>query len=460
MSTDTFPLTKNPRPYRFPDGVKHNLLWEGLKNFGPVEPIPFFERLKRDFGSAATYRVGKQKVVFLADPELIREVLVVQNDNFVKGEPVRRTKMLLGNGMITAERADWRTQRQAAQPAFHRQRIKRYADQMVELTIEECYAIRPGEPFDLAQRLMELALKIVAKTLFDTDLRAEARTVAQEITNIMNVYNFMMVLPAPQLLLHFPFPQIVAFHKARRRVDATVHRMIDEHLHGAKRGSDDLLSMMIQSMPNVETEAGKQQLRDQVVTIFLAGYETTANALAWIFRLLGEHPDIEQRLVTEINDVLHGRAATVDDVPQLKYTEMVLAESLRLYPPAWAQVRQSLNNFQLGDYFLPAGTTIVMSQWIMHRSEEFFPDPLRFDPERFRPEAKAGRPKFAYFPFGGGGRQCIGEAFAWMEGALVLATILQRWRFRLIPGQEFKPQSLITLRPKGGVRVVAEPAAS
>ena len=455
MSTGTLHLQEN-RDYRFPRGVEHNLLWEGLRNLGPIDPIVFFERLQRDYGRVASYRVGRQRVVFLADPELIREVLVVQNDNFVKGEPVRRTKMLIGNGMITAERADWRNQRQAAQPAFHRQRIKRYADEMVELTLAECAHIRPGQSFDLAQTFMELALKIVAKTLFDTELNDEASIVAHEISNIMDVYNFMMVLPAPHLLLHFPFPQVLAFRKARHRVDATVNRMIEEHLHGPKRECGDLLSMMIQAMPNVETPEGKQQLRDQVVTIFLAGYETTANALAWTFRLLGEHPEVEQRLLEEVDTVLGGRTATVDDVPQLKYAEMVLAESMRLYPPAWAQVRQALNDFQLGEYFLPAGTTVLMSQWIMHRSPEFYPDPLRFDPERFRPEEKSRRPKFAYFPFGGGGRQCIGEAFAWMEGALILATLLQRWRFRLVPGQKFEPQSLITLRPKDGVQVIAE----
>ena len=458
MSSETlhFP-SGGERQYRFPPGVEHNLLWEGLRNLGPIEPIPFFERLRRDYGKLASYRVGRQRVVFVSDPELIREVLVVQNDNFVKGEPVRRTKMLLGEGMITAEHASWRTQRQAAQPAFHRQRIRTYAENIVELATVSREQVRAGESFDLSRFLMELALKIVAKTLFNTELDAEAAMIAQEINNIMDVYNFMMVLPAPQLFLHFPLPQVVKFHRARRRVDAAVNRMIEEHLHGAKRGTGDLLSMMIETLPNVESEAGKEQLRDQVVTIFLAGYETTANALAWTFRLVGEHPEVERKLLQEIARVLNGRAPTMEDVPQFKYAEMVLAEAMRLYPPAWAQVRQALRDFDLGGYRLPAGTTVVMSQWIMHRSEEFFPDPLRFDPERFLPAAKAGRPKFAYFPFGGGARQCIGEAFAWMEGILVLTTLLQRWHFHLVPGQNFTPQSLITLRPKFGVKVVSEP---
>ena len=458
MGTQAVDLpSKEARAYNFPPGVPHNLIWEALRNLGPVDPIPFFERLVRDYGKMASYRVGSQRVIFVSDPDLIREVLVVQNENFIKGDPVQRTKILLGDGMITAEHAEWRRQRQAAQPAFHRQRIKRYADEMVDLTLAARERIVAGKPFDIARFLMELTLQVVSKSLFDTDLGSEAATVAGEINNIMDVYNFMMVVPAPHLLLHFPFPQVLAFHKARRRVDATVNRMIEEHLHGSKRDNGDLLSMMIESVPDVESEAGKRQLRDQVITVFLAGYETTANALAWTIRLIGEHPEVEQRLLTEIDSVLNGRTALMEDVPQLKYTEMVLAESMRLYPPAWAQVRQSLSDFQLGDYYLPARTTVLMSQWIMHRSADFFPDPLRFDPERFRPEAKAGRPKFAYFPFGGGARQCIGEAFAWMEGALLLGTLLQRWRFRLLPGQSFEPQSLITLRPKNGVVVVAEP---
>ncbi len=457
MSSETLHLpADHARKYNFPRGVEHNLLWEGLKNLGPIDPILFFERLKRDYGKIGSYRVGKQKVVFLADPELIREVLVVQNDNFVKGEPVRRTKVLLGNGMITAEQQDWRSQRQAAQPAFHRQRVKRYADEMVGLTVEARERIVPGLEFDLAQMFMELALKVVGKTLFDTELEREAGVVAREISNIMDVYNFMMAVPAPHLLLHLPWPQVIKFRKARKRVDETVNRMIESHLHGPKRDCGDLLSMMIQAMPNVDSPGGREQLRDQVVTIFLAGYETTANALAWTCRLLGEHPEVERRLLAEVDEVLNGRMASIEDVPQLKYTDMVLAEAMRLYPPAWAMVRQGLNDFQLGEYLLPAGTTVMMSQWVMHRNEEFWSDPLRFDPERFRPEAKAGRPKFAYFPFGGGARQCIGEAFAWMEGALLLATLLQKYRFRLMPGQTFEPQSLITLRPRNGVKVVAE----
>ncbi len=199
-----------------------------------------------------------------------------------------------------------------------------------------------------------------------------------------------------------------------------------------------------------------EQLRDEVLTIFLAGYETVANALTWTWMLLGQNPEAEARMHAEIDAVLRGEPPTLDDLPRLKYTEMVFAESMRLYPPAWAMGRQATRDIEIGPYKLPAGSYLFFSQYIMQRSAEQFPEPLRFDPERFTAEAKAGRPKFAYFPFGGGNRQCIGEAFAWMEGILLLATIAQRWRLRLIPGQKIGLAPKITLRPDGPIWVVPD----
>jgi cytochrome P450 len=228
-------------------------------------------------------------------------------------------------------------------------------------------------------------------------------------------------------------------------------QLSDEH--------EDLLTMMLAGAGIAKLRDLSQEiassLRDQVITIFLAGYETVANALTWTWYLLSQNSEPERQMHDEIDGVLNGRLPTVEDVPQLKYVEMVLAESMRLYPPAWAMGRKALNDFQLGPYYLPRGTTMLMSQWIAHRNPEYYPDPLHFDPSRFAPDAPP-RPKFAYFPFGAGPRQCIGESFAWMEGVLVLATIAQRWRFRLVPGHRVKPQPLITLRPKYGMRMFAE----
>jgi cytochrome P450 len=234
--------------------------------------------------------------------------------------------------------------------------------------------------------------------------------------------------------------------------------MIEAH-RKERTAAGSLLDMMLAASPD-RSQAAEKSLRDQVITIFLAGYETVANALSWTWYLLSQNPECERRFHAEIDRELHGRVPAYDDIPRLRYVEMVLAESMRLYPPAWAMGRYALNDFQLGDYFLPAKTTVLMSQFITHRDERFFPDPLRFDPERFTPEAKMKRQKFSYFPFGAGFRQCIGESFAWMEGALVLATLAQKWKFRLVPGHPVEPEPLITLRPKFGMKMTIEPRAA
>jgi cytochrome P450 len=242
--------------------------------------------------------------------------------------------------------------------------------------------------------------------------------------------------------------------RARKRIDAVVHRMIEAHRKHHSDGSS-LLDLMLAASPD-RSPASEKSLRDQVITIFLAGYETVANALAWTWYLLSQNPDCESRFHEEIDRELQGRLPAYEDVPRLRYVEMVMAESMRLYPPAWAMGRYALHDFQLGEFFLPAKPTVLMSQFITHRDPRFFPDPLRFDPERFAPEAKARRAKFTYFPFGAGFRQCIGESFAWMEGVLLLATLGQKWKMRLVPDHPVEPEPLITLRPKYGMRMSLE----
>jgi cytochrome P450 len=291
---------------------------------------------------------------------------------------------------------------------------------------------RDGEQRDVAIDMMHLTLNVVAQTLFATDLREEVDELADAINRIMGLYNFLVMLPAAEWLVHVRPPGLAAFVRARKRIDAVVYRMIAAHRQlGARDGS--LLDLMRAASPD-KSAASEQLLRDQVITIFLAGYETVANALSWTWYLLSQNPDCERRFHDEIDRELQGRLPTFDDVPRLRYVEMVLAESLRLFPPAWAMGRYARADFQLGEYVLPAKTTVLISQFITHRDPRFFPDPLRFDPERFTPEAKARRSKLTYFPFGAGVRQCIGESFAWMEGVLLLATIAQKWRFRLVAG--------------------------
>jgi cytochrome P450 len=440
--------------FRFPPGFKRNVLWYALRKFRPANPIFLFQHLADTYGDIAHYKLAHNHIVFLNHPDYIREVLVVQNDNFIKERTVQRTKMLLGEGMITSEGAVHRAQRMAAQPAFHKQRIAEYADVIVEEAARIRESWHAGEQRDIAAEMMHLTLNVVARTLFATDLREEVYELARAINRIMGLYNFLVMLPAAEWLVHVRPPGLAAFARARKRIDAVVYRMIDAHRKsGRDRGS--LLDLMLAaSSPN--NEESRHSLRDQVITIFLAGYETVANALAWTWYLLSQNPDCELRFQAEIDHVLNGRIPSVEDVPQLHYAENVLAESLRLYPPAWAMGRWARNDFALGDFFLPARTTVLISQFVTHRDARFFPDPLRFDPDRFLPESKAKRTKFTYFPFGAGPRQCIGESFAWMEGVLILSTLAQRWKLKLVPGHRVEPQPLITLRPKYGMLMQVE----
>ncbi len=447
-----------PGAYRFPPGFQRNLLWFAFRRFRPANPILLFQHLAEEYGDIAHYKIGWNQIVFLNHPDYIREVLVVQNDNFIKERTVQRTKMLLGEGMITAEGAQHRTQRQVAQPAFHRQRIPEYASMMVQEAARLRDRWQAGEQRDIAIDMMHLTLNVVAQTLFATDLRGEpgdeVGELASAINRIMGLYNFLVMLPAAEWLVHMRPPGLAAFVRARKRIDAVVYRMIQAH---RKRGSHggSLLDLMLAASPD-NSPASEQSLRDQVITIFLAGYETVANALSWTWYLLSQNPDCERRFHAEIDCELQGRLPAYDDVPRLRYVEMVLAESMRLYPPAWAMGRYARADFHLGKFFLPAKTTVLMSQFVTHRDPRFFPDSLRFDPERFSPEAKARRTKLTYFPFGAGVRQCIGESFAWMEGVLLLATLAQKWKLNLVPGHCVEPEPLITLRPKYGMRMQIE----
>jgi cytochrome P450 len=445
---------RGPADYRFPPGFQRNLLWFAFRRLRPANPILLFQHLTQEYGDIAHYKIGWNHIVFLNHPDYIREVLVVQNEKFIKERTVQRTKMLLGEGMITSEGAQHRGQRQVVQPAFHRQRVPEYAGAMVQEAARLRDRWRPGEQRDIAIDMMHLTLNVVAQTLFATDLREEVDELASALNRIMSLYNFIVMLPAAEWLVHVRPPGLAAFVRARKRIDAVVYRMIAAHRQRSSCGGS-LLDMMLAASPD-QSPAAEQSLRDQVITIFLAGYETVANALSWTWYLLAQNPECERRFHQEIDRELQGRLPAYDDVPRLRYVEMVLAESMRLYPPAWAMGRYARSDFQLGDFFLPAKTTVLMSQFITHRDARFFPDPLRFDPERFTPEAKSRRTKLTYFPFGAGVRQCIGESFAWMEGVLLLATLAQKWRFTLVPGHRVEPEPLITLRPKYGMRVQVE----
>jgi cytochrome P450 len=423
-------------------------------------PIRLFEYLLKTYGRIAHYRFMGTPIVFLNDPRYIQQVLVTDAQHFVKERTVRRMKVLLGEGLITSEDPIHIRQRRIAAPAFHRQRIAAYGDQIVSIAASHRDQWQPGQHLDIAAASMALSLEIVARTLFDTDVTPDIRAINDEVNTIMHLYNFIVAFPRIESFLHLPIPGIVKFRKSKARLDAIVNRLITEHRKSAV-DKGDLLSMLLASKyetddpaspAHQQTGMSDDQVRDEVLTIFLAGYETVANALTWTWYLLSQNPEVEKKLHAELDTVLgtgnQQRLPTLADYPSLRYTEQVFAESMRLYPPAWAMGRMSTREIHLGPYNIPAGAHVFFSQYIMSRTPEYFPDPLRFDPDRFTPEAKAARPKFTYFPFGGGSRQCIGESFAWMEGVFSIATIAQRWRMAYLGATPPVPQAKITLRPR------------
>jgi cytochrome P450 len=446
-------------PYRYPPGLRLNLPFYLFRRFfKPGNPIALFEHLTRTYGDMAHYRIGISHVVMVNEPAFIHEILINQPQNFIKERAQRRMKILLGEGLITSDGEIHRRQRRIAAPAFHRQRIQAYGAIMADRAAHMRAQWQPGVLIDIASQMMQLALEVVARTLFNTDVTSDVLQINDQVNVIMQLYNFLVALPQAEAYLDWPLPGLIRFRRARAILDKVVQRMIAEHrADGEDRG--DLLSMLLLSRDDEadHSRMSDEQLRDEVLTIFLAGYETVANALTWTWYLLSQNPEAEARMHAEIDEVLGGeRLPTVEDLSRLRYTEMVFAESMRLYPPAWAMGRQATVDVELGPYRFPAGTYFYFSQYIIQRSAEQFVDPLRFDPERFLPENKAKRPRFAYFPFGAGSRQCIGEAFAWMEGVLMLATIAQKWKLRFVEGQTVEVQPKITLRPKNPMMFVPE----
>ena len=447
--------TKSDRKeYVYPPGPKGMPVLGHLLAFRK-DPISFLMSAKEKYGDIVRFKIGGQDLFLFSHPDLIRDVLVTNHRNFVKGRALTWAKRLLGKGPLTSVGEFHRRQRRLAQPASHRQRIASYATAMTAHAVRMRDQWKSGTTIDIHEAMMHLTLEIVATTLFGADVESETKEIGEALTVSVEFFN-RFLLPFADLMAELPIPSTLRFRKAKARLDATIYRMIEARRAGGK-DEGDLLSMLL--LAQDEEGSGSmtdQQLRDEAMTIFLAGHETTANALTWSWLLLSQHPDVEAKVHAEVDRVLEGKLPTVEDLPKLAYTEKVLTESMRLYPPAWMVGYRAIGDYAVGDYFLPAGSVILMSQYVMHHDPRYFPDPFRFDPERWTPEAKLARPKFSYFPFGGGPRVCIGEPFAWMEGVLLIATLAQRWRLRLVPGHPVVLQPLITLRPKHGIRMTLE----
>jgi cytochrome P450 len=420
-------------------------------------PLALLTGLARDYGDIVHFKLAGERAFLINDPQLIRDVLVTHQKNFTKSRGLERAKKLLGEGLLTSEGANHVRQRRLIQPAFHRERIAGYAGVMVEHASRMRARWQPGATYDISNEMMHVTLSIVGKTLFDTDVESKADEIGIALTHVMETF-FISMLPFQDIIDRLPIPAIRRAQRARQRLDALIYQLIaDRRASGRDHG--DLLSMMLESQ---DTDAGNarlsdQDVRDNALTIMLAGHETTANALTWAFYLLSQTPDAAAKLQDEIDRVLEGRLPTMADLPRLPYVERVVTEALRLYPPAWIIGRRAIADYALGDYVAPARAIIFMSPWVTQRDARWYPEPDRFNPDRWTPEFKAALPPFAYLPLGGGARKCIGDQFALMEAALVLTTVAQKWRLQLAPGHPVLTQPLITLRAKHGMKMIAEP---
>jgi cytochrome P450 len=411
------------------------------------DTLGLLEGLARDYGDIVFFKLSGERAYLLNDPEHIRDVLITNQRNFTKSRGLERAKKFLGEGLLTAEGSQHLRRRRLIQPAFHRERIAGYGKVMVE------HAVRMSEQWqegcrDVSKDMMRVTLSIVGKTLFSTDVESKADEVGVALTEVMSTF-FLNLLPMSDYLEMLPIPAIRRAKAARTRLDALIFQMIaSRRANGGDAG--DLLSTLL------ATELSDREVRDESLTLLLAGHETTANALTWTWYLLSQHPDVEARLHQEIDTVLAGRRATVDDIPRLPFVERVVTEAMRLYPPAWIVGRRAIEAYRLADYIVPPRAILFMSPYLTHRDRRFFPNPERFDPDRWTPEFKAALPAFAYFPFGGGARRCIGDQFAWMELTLLVATFAQTWKMRLVPNHPVAPQPLVTLRAKHGMMMKVE----
>ncbi|MBX3086601.1 MAG: cytochrome P450 [Anaerolineae bacterium] len=403
--------------------------------------------MMKQYGSVVCMHVGSILIYFITEPDLIHEMLVQRPEDFRKAQLLRDSAgWMMGNGLLTSDGEFWKRQRKLAQPAFHHKRIEAYGTTMVEYTAQMLETWKSKPSIDLFNEMMALTLRIVNKTLFNVDLTSQVERIGALMTTILAAANDKLEV-VPTLA-----DKLAVFKRRREQqaladINAIIKQIIEEHRQ-AKSDSGDLLTMLLEARDENDQPMPEQQLQDEVMTLFVAGHETSANGLTWALYLLATHPEVEAKLRQEIKQVLGGRPPTIADLAQMPYGEMVVKETMRLYPPAGGVTREPIHDTQLGGYLIPAGTLIGVSTYAMHRNPKFFPDPEAFDPERFSKEREAAIPKYAYLPFGGGPRVCIGNSFAMMEIRLAIATILQRYQLTVENKEPVTAEQQFTIRPK------------
>src|SRR6266446_7180581 len=469
MSATANPSATNPMPPR-PPGPR-GLPWLGTSFMASRDSTRKLTQWARDYGDIVYYHFLDFHFYILFHPQHIEQVLLGKTDNFVKGITSRADTELIGNGLLTSDGDFWRRQRKLSNPAFHRESLVRYADITTEEATRLLQRWKNGETLNIHNDMMNVTLRIVLRSLFGSDLGESMKVIEPALDAIMvsssgfHSIAFFLGIPTPTRARHFravrEIDRVVyaLIARGREKLKSSSGRVADAERQTAG-GAKDLLTLLLTARDDDGNSMSDQQLRDEVITLLLAGHETTALNLSWSWYLLAQHPEVEEKLHAELDAVLGGRPPSAADLPKLQYTDRVIRETLRLNPPAWRIFRRTQEPFTVGEYVLPAGSNIVLSQWVTQRDPRWFSEPERFHPDRWSEEAMAKFPRFAYFPFGGGPRVCIGAGFAMMEATLLLATIAQRYRMRLTPNQRITPMPSITLRPRNGIRVSLEERAN
>jgi cytochrome P450 len=448
----------------YPPGPHSILPNKLLRNF-MNDPIKTLMDIAHTYGDICHFKFGRQHIYLLNNPDYIEGILIRDHKNFIKSKGLQVSKRLLGDGLVTSEGEYHDRQRRLIQPVFHPNRINGYGDIMTSHAVRMQERWKDGSTLDIHKEMMHVTLEIISKAVLGSDIKAEEDEVGVALQTCMEYFNRLQ-MPFGELIEKIPIlPINKGYQSAKKKLDSIVYAMIKEHRENESKGvyhKEDLLYTLLEAQ---DTEAGigrmtDLQLKDEVMTIFLAGHETTSNALTWTFYLLSQHPTADDRLYAELSSVLGDKDAnripTVEDIPKLEYTEKVFRESMRLYPPAWTLGRQVINDYKVDKYVIPAGSIILMSQYVMHHDSRYFSDPDVFYPDRWTKEARLHLPRFSYFPFGGGIRGCVGEPFAWMEGILLLATICRHWKMHHDRDHKVELKPLITLRPKYGMRMKLE----
>jgi cytochrome P450 len=419
----------------------------------PFDPLAFGLNIAREHGDIAHYHVGPLHVYQLAHPDFARQILIEEPEKYYKARLIKQAfGPFAGQGLLTSDGATWKRQRKLIQPAFHHAQLVTYGAVMVNHALRMIDSFEDGALVEVPEEMARLTLAIVVQTLFGADVTQDAKEVGGLMVAVLDAANDRLnsVLRLPSWV---PTRRNREEKRALARIDGLLNRFIAEH-RASQKPPADLLSVLL-AATDEESGIGMSdgQLHEEMMTLFLAGHETTAMALTWTWYLLSQHPEVEEKLVREVSGVLRGRAPTVADLAQLPYTEMVVRESMRLYPPAPGFAREPIEDVHIGGYDVPRGSLITVNTYAMHRDARFFEHPERFDPERFGAGWEERIPRYAFLPFGGGPRVCIGNGFAMMEARLILATALQRWHLALEPGQQIVPMQLVTVRPKGGMRM-------